>query len=527
MLAADPMQFDLALSSLRRLSLLHRQAHTHTLVLHRLVQMVLRVSMDAQDQRRWLSRIIAALNALFPDDASDVQAWDQCERLLPQVFACASVIPSEEADATVVQVMRKAADYLRRRAQYAQAEQLYRRALRIGEQRFFAHADMIALLTGLGFISRVQGNSAEAESLYQRALQFGENEEVSETLIVTNPLNNLAILYAEQGKYVQAELLFQRVLRIREQTGGCEHLSVVGVLNNLAALHYEQGAYDKAELLFQRALQIGEQRLGSEHPEVAHPLTNLADIYSEQGKNEQADAFYHRALHIWEQWLGPDHPKLAHPLNGLGTNAFKQGKNEQADAFYQRALSIREQVLGPDHVETAQTLYDLALFYQQQKKQGQAIALAQRAHAIRVHTLGESHAKTVAAHVLAEQLVQEQTNAHVEGMTTHSSEEKMDVHSQKEQGLQRGTTDPSVYAEAQVRAFLDAFCLLHPCAWSRASDLWHAYERWVEEQQDSFPLSRRVWAAQLRALGLHSDRTNTARIWRGIALIDEQTGDAK
>ncbi|HET8842677.1 MAG TPA: hypothetical protein VFN35_14520 [Ktedonobacteraceae bacterium] len=50
------------------------------------------------------------------------------------------------------------------------------------------------------------------------------------------------------------------------------------------------------------------------------------------------------------------------------------------------------------------------------------------------------------------------------------------------------------------------------------SELWQAYQRWVEEQHEPFPLSRRALTAALKAYGCRTDRTNAARLWRGITV---------
>jgi len=72
-----------------------------------------------------------------------------------------------------------------------------------------------------------------------------------------------------------------------------------------------------------------------------------------------------------------------------------------------------------------------------------------------------------------------------------------------------------------LQGFLDACCELHPLASCRISNLWRAYEQWTATYQGRVPLSRRAFAEQLKARGCRTDRTSTARIWRGIALKDK------
>lgn len=70
--AADPFLFDAAIAALRTYSLLRRNPNTKTLTLHRLVQAVLKDSMDAETQHLWAERAVQAINRAFPDGKPDL-----------------------------------------------------------------------------------------------------------------------------------------------------------------------------------------------------------------------------------------------------------------------------------------------------------------------------------------------------------------------------------------------------------------------------------------------------------------------
>lgn len=366
-LAADPAQLDQAIAVLRRLSMVQRQAETHTLSMHRLVQAVLLDAMTEEKREQWTGQVTAALDAGFPEvlPATEHAAWKQCERLLPHALLCLHQEAAEESP-VLASLAYKTAQYLRVRGRYGEAELLFQRALHIRE--------------------RILGS---------------DHPEVARTL------NYLALLFWTQGKYAEAEPLYRRALHIREQVLGSHHSDVARTINNLALLFWTQGKYEQAEPLYQRALRIYERTLGPDHPEVARILDNLAVLYAEQGKHAEAEAFYQRALRISERSLGPEHPQVAMPLNGLANLSREQGKYAEAEQLYRRALSIREQHLG-QHPETAETLHDLALFYQKQGNLCQAISLAEHALSIRSQSLGDAHPETVATRTLSTQLVQEQ-----------------------------------------------------------------------------------------------------------------------
>jgi tetratricopeptide (TPR) repeat protein len=451
--AGDPVQFDQVVATLRRLSLVQRQAETRTLSLHRLVQAVLQERMSEQEHREWLIRIVAALNAVFPEVTYEV--WGQCERFLPHVLVCAATFPEQGADQEILaEVLRKAADYLRSRAQYEQAEPLYRHALYLLEQALGPehlsvarlsqnlaillrsqgkyeqaeilieeaihireqllgpiHPDVATSLNILANFFAEQGKYEQAETLYQRVLRIREQALESLHPHLASSFNNLALLYTMLGKYEQAEPMCQRALAIREKLLGPEHPDVAQTLHNLALLFYEQGKYEQAEPMYQRALAIREKLLGPEHPDVAQTLNNLASLYAEQGKYEQAETLGRRALCINEQALGLEHPLVAHPLNNLANIAREQGQDEQAESLYQRALHIREQNLGEHHLDTAQILYDLAVFRQKQGNLSEAISLLERALSIRSRSLGDAHPTTIATRALRDQILNEQAHA--------------------------------------------------------------------------------------------------------------------
>jgi tetratricopeptide (TPR) repeat protein len=389
----DPLAFNNALAAIQSFSLLRRSSREQTLSMHRVVQAVLADAMSKQERDQWTKRVIAALNALFPEVRHQVWGqWGQCGRLLPHVLTVAAATATQQHNLELASLLSKTADYLLQRAQYQQAEPLYQRALSMCEQMLGNEHPQIAFpLNGLADLYREQGQYEQAELLYQRALRLWEQTLGSQHPEIPSPLNNLAILYQERGHYEQAEQLLQRDLSFHEQTFGHQHPEIAPTLNNLAILYQEQGHFEQAEQLLQRALRLDEQTFGPEHPEIAFSLTNLADLYLKQGRYEQAESLYQRALHIREQMLGSEHPQVAFPLNGLATLYREQGQYEQAEKLYQRALTIRQQQRGARHPETAETLHEFARLYELRNQPEEALTLYQQALVIREQRLGEAH----------------------------------------------------------------------------------------------------------------------------------------
>lgn len=65
-----------------RFSLLHRDPSSQTLLIHPVVQAVLRDDLEAAAQHDWIERVIRLVNLNFP--SVEFRTWSQRERLLPQ-----------------------------------------------------------------------------------------------------------------------------------------------------------------------------------------------------------------------------------------------------------------------------------------------------------------------------------------------------------------------------------------------------------------------------------------------------------
>jgi tetratricopeptide (TPR) repeat protein len=265
-LASDPLHLNEAIGHLLTYSLVRRQPD-QTLSMHRLVQVILKATMDKQTKRRWAERAVRAVESAFPE--VDYENWLRCQHYLPHAYACANLI--EQWDLTFPEataLLMQTGSYLLDSAQYAQAGPLFQQALAIRERLLGDHLDTAGTLDRLATLQQDQGRYEQAEPLFQRALTIRERL-LGDHLDTAVGLNNLALLYNYQGRYEEAEPLFQRALAIDERLLG-EHPSTATSLTNLASLYRDQGRYEEAEPLFQRARAIRERRQQS----VATPSHN-------------------------------------------------------------------------------------------------------------------------------------------------------------------------------------------------------------------------------------------------------------
>lgn len=247
------------------------------------------------------------------------------------------------------------------------------------------------------------GQVAEAEELFRAAVREGEQLGADSPHLATS-LNALGQLRLKAKDLAEAERCFARALSIREQTYGSESHAIVPSLNNLAALYDAKGETDKAVELLRRSLTISEQALGTSHPEVALVLNNLAKLYFRRRDFSKADRLLLRLLET-KRALGKDHPEVATVLGSLAKLRQAVGKHGPAEQLWRQALSIRERAFAPNDPILATTLENVAdCCAAQDGKLGEAIALRQRAIVIREATMGAAHPALAAARAKLDEL---------------------------------------------------------------------------------------------------------------------------
>ncbi len=192
----DVLALDKALKVILKYSFVKRDPKTKILVVHRLVQMILRHEMDEATRRDWAEKAMRAVNHVFPSNI-EVSEWATCERLLPCAQTCAELIEEWELESEEAGLLLNKIGYylIDRKAEYEQAKPLYERALAMSE--------------------KVLGKEHPS---------------------VATSLNNLAGLYDSQGDYEQAKPLYERALKILKKFFKPDHPHVRTVSKNYAIL---------------------------------------------------------------------------------------------------------------------------------------------------------------------------------------------------------------------------------------------------------------------------------------------------
>lgn len=157
-----------------------------------------------------LARDLTSLGMLYLENKEEdraksillgaVRTWEQAMREDPEILTALEALAG---------LYRNAADY-------AAAEPLYLRALRIREMAFGpGSAEMIAVLDSLSYVYFGQKKFAEAEPLYTRLLAIWEVSAGPDHPMVASTLDKMVEFYVAQERFTDAVALADRALLIR------------------------------------------------------------------------------------------------------------------------------------------------------------------------------------------------------------------------------------------------------------------------------------------------------------------------
>ena len=378
----DPLVVNDVLQALGRFSLIRIDGERETFGIHRMVQEVLKDAMADDPRRLWAERAVRAVNQAFPN--VEYANWPLCDRLLPHAIAVACWI---ERDRMVFpaagRLPNQTAYYLTDRAQYAEAEPLYKQSMEIDRTALGKrHPDYATSLNNLAELYHKMARRTEAEPLYKQAMEIRRTALGERHPDYATSLNNLAWLYYETGRHADVEPLFKQAMEICRTALGERHPRYATSLNNLAKLYYATGRNAEAEPLNKKAMEIYRTALGERHPDYAASLQNLAWLYYATGRHAEAEPLCKQAMEIDRTALGERHPDYAASLNNLAVLYRAMGRHAEAEPLYKQAMEIYRAALGERHPRYATSLNNLAVLYRAMGRRAEAEELRKKAMAI-------------------------------------------------------------------------------------------------------------------------------------------------
>ena len=321
--------------------------------------------------------------------------WRVCAVLLG-IAVVLGTLPGESspADLQAAHDLGEKADLLYLKAEYPEAESLYRLALENQEGTVGTeHPEYAGTLAKLARLTwEWKCEYEQADQMFEQAVGILEKHYGPDHVEVATVLAMWGEQLRVAGDYAESERMFLRALDVMELALGSDHPDVAMALLELSKVYHTRGRNWEAVELRIRTLSILENTVGTEHPHYALALLGrgLSSWRPESNTKAALDAFA-QAVDILESTVGLDHPWTAYALNYLGNLSSFTGDPERARPCLKRALSIREKVYGPDHTDTAMSANNLGNFYRATLEYDKAENLFLRAAEIWERLHGQDH----------------------------------------------------------------------------------------------------------------------------------------
>jgi tetratricopeptide (TPR) repeat protein len=453
-----------AIGTLTAYSFVSRRALDNSLDVHRLVHLVTRSWLRAQDQwYGWANKTLERLLEVVPfGDYDKREIWmaylphaihvvdlpELCEakgrlRLLSRIGSCEHMLGRyKAAEWTYQQLLKQRekmlgkehphtlasmgnlAQALSEQGKYTEAEKINRETLALREKVLGKeHPHTLAGMHNLALSLHNQGKYVEAENINRETLALREKILGKEHPDTLASMGNLAQALSEQGKYTEAEKMNRETLALREQVLGKEHPHTLVGMHSLALSLHNQGKHAEAEKMNRETLALREKVLGKEHPDTLTSMGNLAQALSEQGKHTEAEKMIQETLALREKVLGMEHPHTLAGMDNLAVLLSEQGKHAEAEKMNRKTLALWEKVLGKKHLDTLTSMGNLAQALNEQGKYTEAEKINRETLALREQVLGKEHPHTLAGmHSLALSLHNQGKYAEAEKMNRETLE---------------------------------------------------------------------------------------------------------
>jgi tetratricopeptide (TPR) repeat protein len=394
-LVLDEFEFTEALLSFESFSLIKWDRQINNIVIHRLVQEVVRDEMLETDLAMVRPMTVDICNQAFPE-VWDHNNWALCRLYIGQVM-----VPLVNLDVpkTVksAAVMYRVGWFLRDDGKIIDSEHLLVRSREIYLMILgVEHPDTLRSMINLANTYLYQGRMTEAVELQEEVLEKQRwilGVEHRDTL---TSMNNLALTCWNQGRTAEAAALQEEVLEKQKRILGAEHPDMLRSMNNLANMYSDQGRMADGVAL-QEVLEKRKRILGAEHPDTLISMSNLANMYSDQGRTAEAAALEEEVLEQQKRILGAEHPNTLRSMNNLSNRYSDQGRTADAAALREEVLEKRKQILGAEHPDTLISMSNLANTYSDQGRTAEAAALEEEVLEKQKQILGVEHPDTLSS----------------------------------------------------------------------------------------------------------------------------------
>ena len=373
--------------------------------IHRLVQQVVRESLNEGKQRELIKKALNLVKERFDGyNYNDSKTWGIGRECLPHAISVANHVSKhypdfnelEDSERKIPEQMgvlfSQMGAYTLRQGNPSRAKEWCEQALEMYKAFYGAHHPLVAgVLHNLGVAWNDLGEPKKAIEYYTQALEIYKAVLGDSHPDVAATLNNLGAAWSDLGETKKAIEYYTQVLEIYKAIFDESHPSVAETLNNLGTAWSALGQYKKAIEFYEKALEMDKAFYGERHPNIATVLDCLGQTWSALGQYKKAIEYYTQALEIYKAIFDDSHPDVAMTLNDLGTAWSDLGEPKKAIEYYTQALEMTKAIFGGSHPSVAEILHNLGMAWGDLGENKKATQYYEKALEMKQGFFGESH----------------------------------------------------------------------------------------------------------------------------------------
>ena len=281
------------------------------------------------------------------------------------------------------------------KSKFHEAMDHHQKALKISEDNFGSNSVKVAkIFRDISHVLSKQGKHSNAMAYHQKALKIFENKCGNNSVEVAKIFTDIGHVLREQGKHSDAMAYHQKALKISEDNFGSDSVQIAGIFIDIGLVLSEQGKHSDSMAYRQQALKIYEDKTGNDSVQWAITFGDIGYVLSQQEKYSEAITHHQKSMKIFEDKFGNDNVHVAVSFNHIGDILSRQGKHSDAIAYHQKALKIYEDKLGDDSIEVAQTYNNIGAVFREQNNFPKALSCFKKAFGIIEKEFGKDNIHT-------------------------------------------------------------------------------------------------------------------------------------
>lgn len=360
----DKLTFYTGLEELQKYSLVTLSPTKDRLIIHKLVQEVIRDHMAVSDVLAYEITVVEFFDYVFPQNI-DYETLRECDRYQAQILQ--PLMDQFNTSSTkLANLFGRLGKYLRLQGMFKDSSKALERALRMSTVVDSADSsETLALKTSLAMTYCLDSRRNKGQELHEEVYEIRKRKLGDRHPETLESLLHLGVLDAQSGRIEPAINRLNTCVRARESRLGRFHSDTLASENLLAACYARAGRFIHAESLQKELLSISESVPPKRMPQKLAIADNLALTYAWRGELDKALELSEHTMDQVRELMGAEHPDTLSSMHNLGYILARKDNLPRAIEIFEYVLNRRRELLGPEHLGTFASMHNLAVAYRE------------------------------------------------------------------------------------------------------------------------------------------------------------------